>query len=127
VNDTITFPLDCLTQNRALREKIEDLLTRARDSAYLNLDEAAYRFYAARLMPGAGGVPEEGVSAVGELVDLVRHRRTTEPRFLCMAPEDLRDPETIAQDAAAFPAALPSKTARCPSTTLTGRDRWMTA
>jgi ATP-dependent helicase HrpA len=107
VNDTITFPLDCLTHNRGLREKIEDLLTRARDSAYLNLDEAAYRFYAARLMPGSPGAPEDGVSAVGELVDFVRMRRTTEPRFLCMAAEDLRDPETIAQDAAAFPAALP--------------------
>ena len=32
VNDTVTFPLDCLTHNRTVREKIEDLLTRARDS-----------------------------------------------------------------------------------------------
>ena len=51
VNDTVIFPLDFITHNRALREKLEDLLTRARDSGYLNLDEAAYRFYAARLIP----------------------------------------------------------------------------
>jgi ATP-dependent helicase HrpA len=47
------------------------------------------------------------VSAVGDLVDLVRERRATEPRFLFMAPEDLRDPDTIAHDAEAFPAAVP--------------------
>ncbi len=109
VNDTVTFPLDCLAHNRGVREKLEDLLTRARDSGYLNLDEAAYRFYAARLLPRPDNpeAPAEGVSSVGELVDLVRERRTNEPRFLCMAPEDLRDPETIAHDAEAFPAALP--------------------
>jgi len=140
VNDTVTFPLDFITHNRALREKLEDLLTRARDSGYLNLDEAAYRFYAARLIPesarsasagssSAGGprrsatgshgggsgrndrnADEEawpGVSSVAELVDLVRERRGGEPRFLCMEPENLRDPETIEHDAEAFPEALP--------------------
>ena len=163
VNDTIRFPLDFLAHNRALREKIEDLLTRARDSGYLNLDEAAYRFYAARLMPdvlsasidsradattdsgGRGGSPSrpelepdsptssgndpstqgvserrphlpatashekvrESISSVAELVDLVRHRRTADPEFLFMAPDDLRDPETIQHDAEAYPAALP--------------------
>jgi len=119
VNDTIVFPLDFLAHNRTVREKIEDLLTRARDSGYLNLDEAAYRFYAARLMPGfktanaaqsqaaAESRPELGISSTAELVDLVRERRTTEPRFLFMEPEDLRDPATIAHDAEAFPEALP--------------------
>ncbi|MBL9201837.1 MAG: ATP-dependent RNA helicase HrpA [Opitutaceae bacterium] len=125
VNDTVRYPLDCLAHNRAAREKIEDLLTRARDSSYLNLDEAAYRFYAARLrnvggvpsprsgeasaIPRGGGTPPttEGISSVAELVDLVRERRGAEPRFLFMEPADLRDPETIAVDAAAFPAALP--------------------
>jgi ATP-dependent helicase HrpA len=111
VNDTITFPLDFLAHNRAVREKLEDLLTRARDSGYLNLDEAAYRFYAARLLPekieNRESKIENGISSVAELVDLVRERRTREPRFLFMAPEDLRDPETIAHDAEAFPEALP--------------------
>jgi ATP-dependent helicase HrpA len=121
VNDTITFPLDFVTHNRAVREKIEDLLTRARDSGYLNLDEAAYRFYAARLMPDSGAAAPAprsgraertaeapaGLSTVAELVDLVRERRAAEPRFLMMRPEDLRDPDTIAHDADAFPGELP--------------------
>ena len=126
VNDTVTFPLDFIGQNRAVRQTIEDLLTRTRDPGYLNLDEAAYRFYAARLMPkppsGTGlptrGDPDSrvgrpvplqaaGVSSVTELVDLVRERRGAEPDFLMMKPENLRDPDTIAQDPAAFPPALP--------------------
>lgn len=143
VNDTVTFPLDFLGHNRAMREKIEDLLTRARDSGYLNLDEAAYRFYADRLMPEAllkadgdaedateagpgspaqppagAGTPADakrtrrrsaadGISSVAELVDLVRQRQTNDPKFLFMAPEDLRDPDTISHDADAFPAAMP--------------------
>ncbi len=100
VNDTITFPLDFIVHNRTVREKLADALTRARDSGCLNLDEAAYRFYAARF----AATP---LSAVGELVDLVRERRAAEPRFLMMEPEHLRDPETVAHDAEAFPAALP--------------------
>ncbi len=127
VNDTITFPLDFIAHNRAVREKIEDLLTRARDSGYLNLDEAAYRFYAARLIdagvraPGEPGTlagsesqPHLGVSSVAELVDLVRERRGAEPRFLMMEPDDLRDPQTIAHDAEAFPEALPLENSALP-------------
>ena len=79
VNDTITFPLDCLTQNRALREKIEDLLTRARDSSYLNLDEAAFRFYAARLLPGSDGAPAEGLGWPGEPLACVSRETSGEP------------------------------------------------
>ena len=100
VNDTISFPLDFITHNRTVREKLADALTRARDSGFLNLDEATYRFYAARL-------EKTPVSAVGELVDLVRERRGAEPRFLMLATEDLRDPETLEHDAEAFPEALP--------------------
>jgi ATP-dependent helicase HrpA len=131
VNDTVTFPLDFIAHNRAVREKLEDLLTRARDSGYLNLDEAAYRFYAARLLregdragrnrnvsaaprmadaaapSRADEEPYLGISSVAELVDLVRARREAEPRFLMMEPEDLRDPDTIDHDADSFPEALP--------------------
>ncbi len=104
VNDTVVFPLDCLMHNRAVRAKIENALTRTRDTVYLNLDEAIYRFYAARL------VTEENpqhISSVAELVDLVRERRGAEPDFLMLEPEDLRDPETLQHDAVAFPEALP--------------------
>jgi ATP-dependent helicase HrpA len=135
VNDTVVFPLDFIAHNRKVREKIESLLSRTRDSGYLNLDEAAYRFYAARLMPegraGPLGPPSAnegkvtdparsavspylGISSVAELVDLVRERRANEPRFLMMEPDDLRDPETIAVDAAAFPEALPLEQSALP-------------
>lgn len=110
VNDAITWPLDFLAHNRRVRERIELILTRTRDSGYLNLDEALYRFYAARLLgePAVqGGVPLYPVSAVAELVDLVRERKAAEPRFLQCEAEDLRDPETLTHDAAAFPEALP--------------------
>jgi len=128
VNDTIVFPLDFIAHNRRVRENVEVVLTRTRDTGYLNLDEAAYRFYAARLMPGAPGEgrgargerqaaenkegfaspsPQPGVSSVGELVDLVRDRRGAEPRFLMMESDDLRDPDALEHDAAAFPAELP--------------------
>ena len=100
VDDTISFPLDFITHNRTVREKLADALTRARDSGFLNLDEATYRFYAARL-------EKTPVSAVGELVDLVRERRGAEPRFLMLETDDLRDPATLEHDAEAFPAALP--------------------
>ena len=100
VNDTISFPLDFIAHNRSVREKLADALTRARDSGFLNLDEATYRYYAARL-------EKTPVSAVGELVDLVRERRGAEPRFLMLETEDLRDPETLQHDAEAFPEALP--------------------
>jgi len=116
VNDTVTWPFDFLAHNRRVREKIEFSLTRMRDSGYLNLDEALYRFYAARLLPeNASAEPQnadeapafEGVSSVPELVDLVRDRRANEPDFLMLEPEDLRDPESLAHDATAFPESLP--------------------
>jgi ATP-dependent helicase HrpA len=114
VNDTVVFPLDCLLHNRAVRAKIENALTRTRDTGYLNLDEAIYRFYAARLgklFGAVGGAPTSessliGISSVAELVDLVRERRGAEPNFLMLEPEDLRDPETLVHDAAAFPEAV---------------------
>lgn len=120
VGDTVTWPFDFMAHNRKVRDKVENILTRTRSSGYLNLDEAIFRFYADRLMPaGAAGLaspttrdrgvapPTQGVSSVPELVDLVRERRRTEPRFLQMEPEDLRGPEEAAHDAAAFPDALP--------------------
>lgn len=123
VNDTIVFPLDFIANNRRVREQVEVILTRTRDTGYLNLDEAAYRFYAARLGPeqssgaaapppragrGEGAAaPNLGLSSVGELVDLVRERRGADPKFLMMEPDDLRDPDAPTPDDAAFPAELP--------------------
>ena len=99
VNDTITFPLDFIAHNRTVRENVEAILSRTRDTGYLNLDEAAYRFYAEQL--------SEGISSVPELIDLVRERRANEPRFLMMEPDNLRAAETLEHDTTAFPEELP--------------------
>jgi len=107
VSDTVTWPLDFLAHNRTVRQEIENLLTRARDSSYMNLDEGVYRFYAARLLPDGAAAEDVGVSSVAELVDLVRERVAAEPNFLMMESDDLRDPETLTYDAAAFPESLP--------------------
>jgi ATP-dependent helicase HrpA len=105
VNDTVTWPLDFIARNRRVREDIENLLTRTRDSGYLNLDEGIYRFYAARLLPQNADDPV--VSSVAELVALVRERKGAEPHFLELQPDDLRDPEELQADTEAYPEALP--------------------
>jgi ATP-dependent helicase HrpA len=138
VNDTVTFPLDFITHNRRVRENVEAVLTRTRDAGYLNLDEAAYRFYAEHLgldqippggtrvparpehdvrtsSPGEEGSAHSGVSSVAELVDLVRERRANEPRFLMMEPDNLRNPEIVENaDTEAFPEELPMENRALP-------------
>jgi len=117
VNDVITWPLDFLAHNRSVLDELEHLLTRARDTGFLNLDEALYRFYADRLQPGrASDAPPEGVSAVQDLVALVRERRGKYPRFLMLAPDDLRDPASIPVDEEAFPSELPLANSALPLT-----------
>ena len=98
VNDTITWPFDFLAHNRRMREQTETILTRMRSAGYLNLDEAVYRFYAAQI---------KDISAVGELVDFVRHQQTTKPKFLFMTEDSLRPPVDTEHDTGAFPEALP--------------------
>lgn len=109
VNDTITWPFDFLAHNRAVREQVESQMTRVRDRGYLNLDEGIHRFYVERLQSEVDA--GRAISAVPELVDLVRERKAADPRFLMMAPEDLRDPAEEVPDAEAFPTALPLTTA----------------
>jgi ATP-dependent helicase HrpA len=126
VNDTVTWAFDFLVHNRAIRQKVENLLTRARDSRYMNLDEGVYRFYAERLMPKdvSRGVSTprtvekaeqlQAISCAAELADLVRERKGAEPRFLMMEPDDLRDPEQLEHDAEAFPESLPRPNSALP-------------
>ena len=120
VNDTITFPLDFIGHNRTVRENVEAILSRTRDTGYLNLDEAAYRFYAEHLLGAESALSASssvsrdnerptpfGISSVPELVDLVRDRRVGEPRFLMMEPDNLRATDTLEHDPIAFPEELP--------------------
>ncbi len=120
VADTIIWPFDFLAHNRRVREQTETILTRTRSAGYMNLDEAVYNFYARELKAGAvapndpaaskavgGNRPHLGISSVPELVDFVRHRQTTDPKFLFLGENDLR-PSVEAEHAAEdFPAELP--------------------
>ena len=112
VNDQVTWPLDFIAHNRRVREEIESLLTRTRDSGYLNLDEGLYRFYAATLLPQSADDPI--VSSVAELVDLVRERKAAKPRFLMLEPDDLRDPEELQADTEAYPETMPLQQSALP-------------
>jgi len=122
VGDTITWPFEFIAHNRRLRDEAETALTRLRSAGYINLDEAIYRFYAARLMPkGRATPPEEpsggearrddspylGISSVPELVDYVRHEQARDRKFLFLAEADLRAADHEEPDAAAFPESLP--------------------
>ena len=118
VNDTITWPFDFIAHNRRVRQRAETLLTRTRSSGYMNLDEAVYRFYAAQLLPPGGARPPDAlatrpeavfhpISSVPDLIDFVRHRQTTEPKFLFMTEDNLRPAAEVEHDAADFPEALP--------------------
>jgi ATP-dependent helicase HrpA len=123
VADTITRRFDFLEHNRKLRAKVEAVLTRTRSSGYMNLDEIAYRFYAARLLveggdqeappPAAGdeappaGRPHRGIASVPDLIAQVQTERKLDPRFLFMTEADLQPPAEEAHDAAAFPDGLP--------------------
>jgi len=120
VNDTITWPFTFLEHNRRVRAEVESLFARTRDSRVLNLDEALYRFYAAQLL----GEPSDGdsagerhpISAVAELVDLVRERVAANPDFLKLCIEDLYAPDADedAAHTASFPEQLPLQNTALP-------------
>ena len=105
VGDTVAWPFEFLAHNRRVRADAEAMLTRLRSASYMDLDEAAYRFYARRLVPA--GAPNPGVSSVPELVDFVRHQQTTAPKFLFMSAQHLQPAGGPEPDAIAFPEALP--------------------
>jgi ATP-dependent helicase HrpA len=112
VNDTVTYPFDFIAHNRRVREQVEAALTRTRDAGYLNLDEAAYRFYARHLL--SDSTEQAPISSIPELITEVRERRAAEPQFLMMEADDLRDPESLAHDAESYPVALPLDNAVLP-------------
>ncbi len=71
-------------RNAELRERIEATLTRVRDRRVNDLDEAFYRFYAARI---------SNVSSLHDLNQLICSRITREPDFLCADEEDILPPD----------------------------------
>ena len=87
-------------RNRQLRERIEAALTRVRDRRVDGLDEAFYRFYAARV---------EAVSSLHDLNRLVRAHIAREPDFLCADEETLlsSDEDAFQFDRTLFPEEVP--------------------
>ncbi|MDA0711627.1 MAG: ATP-dependent RNA helicase HrpA, partial [bacterium] len=77
VNDEVNLPHAFLEHNRDLRERVETWQMRQRHTQFLDLDEAVYQFYAARLT---------GVSSTHDLNRLVRD---TGDERLTMREEDL--------------------------------------
>lgn len=102
VNDTVTWPFDFLIHNRDVRSSLENQLTRMRGRGLMNLDELIYRFYAEVFLDR-----KMTVSAVGDLVALVKERKPKEPRFLEFDAEDLQPSEDEALDAGAYPENVP--------------------
>jgi ATP-dependent helicase HrpA len=80
--------------NRRVREKIETALTRVRSRRAHDLDEALYRFYAARL---------QGISSVHDLNRFVQERLARTPDFLCAIEQDLIGERDTSYDRSLFP------------------------
>ncbi len=96
VDEEARLPLRFFQENRKVREKLENALTRVRNRWAHSLEESLFQFYAARL---------ENVSSVPDLNRLVRERSAREPNFLIATEEDLIGGEA-SFDRAQFPDAV---------------------
>ena len=93
VNDEVALPYPFVAHNRALRARVETWQMQQRAVQFLDLDEAAYRFYADRL------------ADVSSTHDLNRLLKKQGADFLMMREEDLAG-EQVDFDAEAFPEFL---------------------
>ena len=93
VNDEVKLPYGFLKHNRELRERVETWQMRQRQVQFLDLDAAAYQFYADRL---------DDVSSIHDLNRLIKEKPTD---FLMMSEEDLAG-EQVDFDRDAFPEFL---------------------
>jgi ATP-dependent helicase HrpA len=84
-----------LQHNRGVRQKIENLQTRARHHGLVDLDQALCAFYASRF---------EGISSLDELNRFLREH--PDQGFLCASEEDLLGDLKLNYDSAAFPDAV---------------------
>jgi ATP-dependent helicase HrpA len=84
-----------LAHNRAVRQKIENLQTRARHHGLLDLDQAFADFYTSRF---------ENISSIDELNRFLRDH--SDQSFLCASEADLLGDLQINYDSAAFPDAV---------------------
>jgi ATP-dependent helicase HrpA len=84
-----------LAHNRAVRQKIENLQTRARHHGLIDLDQAFFDFYTSRF---------ENISSLDELNRFLRDH--PDQSFLCASEADLLGDLQINYDSAAFPDAV---------------------
>ena len=93
VNDEVALPYPFVAQNRDLRARVETWQMQQRLMQFLDLDEAAYRFYAERL---------ENVSSTHDLNRLIKRKGAD---FLLMSEKHLAG-EQVDFDRDAFPNFL---------------------
>ncbi len=93
VNDEVALPYEFVAQNRDLRARVETWQMQQRLMQFLDLDEAAYRFYAERL---------ENVSSTHDLNRLIKRKGAD---FLLMSEKHLAG-EQVDFDRDAFPSFL---------------------
>ena len=93
VNDEVALPYEFVAQNRDLRARVETWQMQQRMMQFLDLDEAAYRFYAERL---------ENVSSTHDLNRLIKRKGAD---FLLMSEKHLAG-EQVDFDRDAFPNFL---------------------
>ncbi len=93
VNDEVALPYPFVTQNRDLRARVETWQMQQRLMQFLDLDEAAYRFYAERL---------ENISSTHDLNRLIKRKGAD---FLLMSEKHLAG-EQVDFDRDAFPDFL---------------------
>ena len=93
VSDEVALPYPFVTQNRDLRARVETWQMQQRLMQFLDLDEAAYRFYAGRL---------ENVSSTHDLNRLIKRKSAD---FLLMSEKHLAG-EQVDFDRDAFPNFL---------------------
>jgi ATP-dependent helicase HrpA len=94
IQEEAHIPLRFFEENRKVREKVENALTRVRSGRALDVDEALYQFYAARI---------HNVSSIHDLHRLVDSRAGQEPNFLFVSEEDLTRGEDATYDRSLFP------------------------
>lgn len=97
VDEEARLPHRFFTENRKVREKLENALTRVRSRWAHSLDETLFQFYVTRL---------QNISSVHDLNKLVRERVAKEPNFLIATEEDLIGGTDTAFDRTAFPDAV---------------------
>lgn len=98
VSEDAHLPNSFFEHNRIVREKVSTALTKVRHRQSLDIDEALYRFYAARITD---------VSSTHDLNRLVRSRIAEEPEFLCATEADLIGETDISYDRDQFPDTVP--------------------